>query len=443
MSAAVDALRGYQLRAVEGVRDAFGRVRRVLLALPTGAGKTHTAAELIARAWARGRRVWFIVHRREIALDTWRRLVARAVPCGLMMADEPVTDAPVQVVMVQTLTARGTRVTLGKGDLVVWDECHHCEADTYRAVAEQCPETFHLGLTATPERGDGAGLRDAFDEIVAPITSRELVALGVLAPVDVKGPRRRQSRLSMSAFEAWGRWGRGRPTVAFCESIPASLALVDALTEQGVAAAHLDGSTPTRRREQILEDFDAGRLDVISNVFVLAEGWDCARVEVILLARGCGSAATFVQIIGRGRRLGDNPHKRCTLVDLCGAVWQHGMPDADREMTLDGVRSRPAAEDGDGAIAQCPECGEVYEVAGYARACPNGHERPGRPVREVKRAPVGDIATVVSREELQAEFDRLMRLARERGWSPKAAPTMFWKRFGFWPVRMRESRRAA
>ena len=85
----MSALRVYQLRAVEAVRDAFGRVKRVLLVLPTGAGKTHTAAALIARAHARGRRCLFLVHRREIVMDTARRLTAAGIPCGVVMAGQP------------------------------------------------------------------------------------------------------------------------------------------------------------------------------------------------------------------------------------------------------------------------------------------------------------------------------------------------------------------
>jgi superfamily II DNA or RNA helicase len=434
----VSALRAYQLRAVEAVRDAFGRVKRVLLVLPTGGGKTHTAAALIARAHARGRRCLFLVHRREIVRDTACRLQAAGIPCGVVMAGERATDAPVQVASVQTIAARELAPP---ADLLIWDEAHHVAADTWRTIAAQYPGAYHLGLTATPVRSDGQGLRDAFDELVVGSTVAELVALGVLAPVDVVGPARRQSALSMAPFEAWQQHAGGRPTVAFCATIAESRALVAALTEQGVAAAHVDGDTSRRRRDAILEDFSAGRLDVVSNVAVLTEGWDCARAEVILLARGCDSPGTLLQTIGRGRRFGDDASKRCLLVDLCGAVHQHGMPDAPRDWTLDGLRA-PAKGSAD-AIRQCPECGAVYLVAEHPRACPAGHVPPPQPEREVKPAPVSFITSTVPRAELQAEFDRLSQLARERRWKPNAVPVLFKQRFGFWPARMRETRRVA
>lgn len=434
----MSALRAYQLRAVEAVRDAFGRVKRVLLVLPTGAGKTHTAAALIARAHARGRRCLFLVHRREIVRDTACRLQAAGIPCGVVMAGERATDAPVQVASVQTIAARELHPP---ADLLIWDEAHHVAADTWRTIAAQYPGAYHLGLTATPVRSDGQGLRDAFDELVVGSTIAELVGLGVLAPVDVVGPARRQSQLSMAPFEAWQQHAGGRPTVAFCATIAESRDLVAALTEQGVAAAHVDGDTSRRRRDAILEDFAAGRLDVVSNVAVLTEGWDCARAEVILLARGCDSPGTLLQTIGRGRRFGDDASKRCLLVDLCGAVHQHGMPDAPRDWTLDGLRA-PAKGSAD-AIRQCPECGAVYLVAEHPRACPAGHVPPPQPEREVKPAPVSFITSTVPRAELQAEFDRLSQLARERRWKPNAVPVLFKQRFGFWPARMRETRRVA
>ena len=100
-------LRDYQVRAIDLVRGEYRRGRRaVLLVLPTGAGKTATASQLIAWAVARGRRCLFLVHRREIVLDTHRRLVAAGVACGVVMSGEPTLDAPVQVCSVQTLTAR-------------------------------------------------------------------------------------------------------------------------------------------------------------------------------------------------------------------------------------------------------------------------------------------------------------------------------------------------
>jgi superfamily II DNA or RNA helicase len=103
-------LRDYQVDAVARVRAEYASGRRsVLLVLPTGAGKTATASELIRRAVERGRRVIFAVHRREIVLDTHRRLVAAGVRCGLVMAGVAPTGAAVQVwPSARSIRPRGT-----------------------------------------------------------------------------------------------------------------------------------------------------------------------------------------------------------------------------------------------------------------------------------------------------------------------------------------------
>jgi superfamily II DNA or RNA helicase len=440
-------LRPVQIRALDHIRDAFGRTRRVLLVAPTGFGKTAVASELMVRAHRKGRRCLFLVHRREIVKDTARRLRERGIPAGVVMVGEPRVEAAVQVASVQTIAARELTVP---ADFVIEDEAHHLAADLWRNIAAQYPDAHHLGLTATPERSDRQGLRDAYGELVEGATIAELVALKLLAPIDVVGPGKRQSALFMAPLEALQRFagppsGSGfqiRPTVAFLDSVTASRALVEACTEQGIAAAHIDGNTPPRRRDAILEDFEAGRIDVLSNVFVLTEGWDCARAEVCLLARGCEGVGPFLQMVGRVRRVGDDPTKRALLIDLCGAVWQHRMPDADREWTLDGLK-HPAANDDDLVIRQCAECGAVYEASKYPRACPNGHVRPPPPRKEIAPASVSLIRATVSRAEMQAEFDRLSQLAREREWKPKAVPVLFKQRFGFWPSGMRETRRSA
>jgi superfamily II DNA or RNA helicase len=160
----VITLRPYQLDAIARVRTAMRGTRRVLLVAPTGFGKTAVASELIRSAVERGRKVLFLVHRREIVHDTARRLRAAEVHCAICMAGVASHgEVPVTVASVQTIIAREARPP---ADLVIWDEAHHTVADSYREIASAYPDAYHLGLTATPERSDRQGLRDAFDAIV-------------------------------------------------------------------------------------------------------------------------------------------------------------------------------------------------------------------------------------------------------------------------------------
>ena len=421
-------LRDYQVRAIDLVRGEYRRGRRaVLLVLPTGAGKTATASQLIAWAVARGRRCLFLVHRREIVLDTHRRLVAAGVPCGVVMAGEKPSDAAVQVCSVQTLVAREQHPA---ADLIVWDEAHHCTAGTYRDIRAQYPSAWHLGLTATPERSDGAPLGDAFEALVAPITVGELVAAGHLAPIEVIAPPTRlQSAIGATPADAWREHGGGRPAVVFTGTIAESRECVAAIGER---AAHIDGSTPRRERDEILRRFERGDLDVVSNCSVLTEGWDSARAEVCVLARGCGSLPVYLQTIGRVRRTGGNAAKRCLLLDLAGAAHEHGMPDEDREWSLtEGQAKRRSDRE---ALSTCLHCGAVSRYASRGARC----RRCGQPWPEAERVEVRrqQLAAVVpssTRREREVELERLRQIARQRAYKPAWVGVKFKEKFGYWP----------
>lgn len=432
-------LRPHQERAINDVRAAFRRVKRVCLVMPTGAGKTATASTLIAWAVGRGRRVLFLVHRREIVADTHRRLVAAGVDCGLVMAGAPASPLlKVQVASVQTIAARGERPA---ADLLVWDECHHVAATTYREIAAKYPNTWHLGLTATPERSDGQGLRDAFDEMVVGATVAELQAavdpstgFPYLAGLDVIAPPGRQESgaLAEEPVAAWRKHGAPRATVAFCRSVAESRALAARFEAEGIAARHVDGEMPVATRVAALDAFARGDVTVLTNVFVLTEGWDCPRAKVVLLARGCGSAATFLQMVGRGLRAFNG--ERCTLIDLGGVVHEHGMPDEERDYTLDGIRRRPKKKRP--WLRQCSSCGFVVLGVKSGRRCSRCDAAwPQQAPSEVSKVGVVRVTKLQlpSRAELRATYEELLREADERGYRPGWAGYKFKDKFGFWP----------
>lgn len=421
-------LRDYQLRAIDLVRGAYRRGRRsVLLVLPTGAGKTATASQLIAWAVARGRRCLFLVHRREIVLDTYRRLASAGVPCGVIMGDEPVTDAPVQVCSVQTLVARSHHPS---ADLLVWDEAHHCAAETYQGIRSQYPAAWHLGLTATPERSDGAPLGDAFEELIAPVSVAQLVEAGHLAPIDVVAPPQRlQSAIGASPADAWREVSGGRPTVVFTATIIESREAVAAIGER---AAHIDGSTPKALRDEILRRFEHGELDVLSNCSVLTEGWDSARAEVCILARGCGSLSVYLQTIGRVRRTGGRTDKRCLLVDLGGAVHEHGLPDEDREWSLTTGQAKKKSERE--ALSTCLHCGAVTPYAGRGEVCRRCLVPWPDPERmEVRPQPLATVVASSTHRERAVALAALQAIARERGYKPGWVGVRFKEKYGYWP----------
>ena len=158
-------LRHYQHQAVSNLRIAFrSGARAPLLVLPTGGGKTIILAAITHQALTRGARVLILVHRRELIHQTSAKLTALQVPHGIIAAGVDRADAPIQIASVQTLIRRLD--TAAQPDLIIIDEAHHATAGQWDRILQHWPTAYRLGVTATPCRLDGRGLRSAFDHLV-------------------------------------------------------------------------------------------------------------------------------------------------------------------------------------------------------------------------------------------------------------------------------------
>ncbi len=173
------ALRRYQEIGVGEIRGAFARgIRRVLFVLPTGGGKTIVFCYIATEAARRGKRILILVHRQELVDQASRALKAMGVDHGVIAAGYRRTEAPaVQVASVMTMVRQ-----LGEDsfDLLVIDEAHHAIAGSWSRTVDGFPDAFVLGVTATPERLDGRGLRDRFDEMIVGPSVHDLISGGHL-----------------------------------------------------------------------------------------------------------------------------------------------------------------------------------------------------------------------------------------------------------------------
>jgi superfamily II DNA or RNA helicase len=168
---------------------------------------------------------------------------------------------------------------------------------------------------------------------------------------------------------------------------------------------------------------------VLSNVYVLTEGWDAPRAKVCLLARGCGAEGTYLQMVGRVlRRHGDD---RALVVDLAGVVREHGMPDEDRDFTLDGIHRK--GKDDREWLCQCRTCGAVVRGVARGPACRCGAPWPPPSATAIEERPVVAVAAVATRRERATVLDALTETARARGYKPGWVGVRFKEQFGFWP----------
>lgn len=422
-------LRDYQGDLVQRVGRALRRVRRVLVVLPPGGGKTVIAA-FIARAFAdRGQQTYFNCHRSELLKQTSGTFRACDLAHGFIAAGYPMlTSAQVQVCSVDTLKNRLAK--LREPRVVIWDECHHIGAAGWAAIMAAWPNAYHIGLTGTPWRLDGTGLGAYFDEMVLGPTPAELIEMGNLAPYrifapnspDMKGARRqmgdfakadaaermRVPKITGDIIEHWRKHADGLLTVGYAVNVAHSQYLAQAFNAAGIPAAHLDGGTPADERARSIQAYADRRLRVLWNVGLFGEGFDLSAwagrpvtIDAGILANPTQSLSKYLQESMRPMR--PAPGKTAIILDHAGNLMRHGFPDDEREWNMDG--SGTSGGKGGGADGPLPPV--------VCQGCFNGVRRPvpdkcphcGRPLRvEAKPIEVGDAPLEEVTEDRKADI---------------------------------------
>ena len=412
---AAQPLRPYQATARDSVAEALTAASSVVLQLPTGAGKTQTATSLIPDTGV----VWFLCHRREIMRQASAALTAAGIEHAIAGSGRrPKPEVRVQVCSIGAMARRLAQYPAPAQ--IIMDECHHVAARTWSSIIEAFPNAKVIGLTATPQRMDGQGLNDWFDDIVVGPSISSLIADGHLSPYRLFAPSQpdldavpirrgdyasepadevmRDPRIVGDAVATYQRLTPGKRALAFTTSIATSKALVAAFLAAGVPAAHVDGSTPVKLRDAAVADLVAGRTLVLANFGVFTEGFDVPAIDAVILLRPTRSLALYLQMCGRALRTA--PGKSVAFImDHAGLVFEHGFPDAAIEWSLAGRgkrRGEPTKRKP--VLMSCPECGRAHKPA---VACPScGHVYPAE---VVKQAMDGELEEQTERELAAAE----------------------------------------
>lgn len=346
-------LRPYQDELIVGARQHFraGR-KRVLLQLSTGGGKTAICARMLHNAASRGKRVWFLCHRRELVSQISRAMTLEGVQHGLVTADAKMNlAAPAQVCSIPTLAKRLER--LPPPDLIAWDECHHIAAGSWKAIMEHYGEAYHIGLSATPVRLDGAGLANYFDAMVCGPSVKWLIQQGFLSKYKLYAPEtidrdslrkrageyvtadaeRATQAIVGNAVSHYRKHIDGARAILFAVSVQKSQELARLFVEAGIPALHIDGKTDDDLRDAMMADFAAGKVKVICNVNLFSEGFDCPALDAVIDIAPTMSMAMYRQRVGRMLR--PFPGKEFGVyLDCVGNRGIHGRPDDDIEWEL-------------------------------------------------------------------------------------------------------------
>lgn len=384
-------LRDYQRTNVTEIRTAFRQHRRVLYVLPTGGGKTVVFAYITSRAAAKDKRVIVLAHRQEIADQISVALTAMSVAHGRIQPGHAMTGDLVQVGMVQTVARR--LETIPQPALLVIDEAHHAVASTWARIAVAWRKAKILGVTATPERLDGVGLRDAFDAMVIGPDVRELIDAGYLAPfrylapgtaIDLSRVRTTagdfnsadleraldQDGITGDVVQHYLKHLAGRTAIAFCVTVSHAEHVAVRFRDAGISAASIDGTMSADQRHDLVNRLRTGDTRVLTSCEIISEGFDAPAVGGAILLRPTQSFALYRQQVGRCLRPKADG-SAAIIVDHVGNVFRHGLPDAPHEWSLDSKR-RTQAERQQAAVGcrRCRACGEVFATGAGRDMCP-------------------------------------------------------------------------
>lgn len=321
-------LRPYQQEAREAVeRDWAGEFPRTLLVLPTGCGKTIVFCKIVEDMARQGARCLILAHRGELLDQAADKLLqATGLGCAVEKAEETCLGSWYRVAVgsVQSLMRekRLERFPRDYFDVIVVDEAHHVLSDGYQRVLSHFDCAHVLGVTATPDRGDMRSLGQYFQHLAYEYTLPRAIKDGYLCPIqavtiplklDLTGVGVQAGDFKSADIDTaldpylhqiaqeMRSYCEDRRTVVFLPLVRTSQKFRDILNAQGFRAAEVNGGSQDRAR--VLEDFQAGRYNVLCNSMLLTEGWDCPSVDCVVVLRPTKVRSLYSQMVGRGTRL--------------------------------------------------------------------------------------------------------------------------------------------
>lgn len=335
-------LRDYQQKAREAVQIEWIKgIKRTLLVLPTGCGKTIVFSKIIEDRVKEGERVLVLAHRGELLEQAADKLEkSTGLKCATEKAEQTSIGSWFRVVVgsVQTLQREKRLNQFDKDffDTIVIDEAHHCISDGYQKVLSHFDEANVLGVTATPDRGDMRNLGTYFESLAYEYTLPKAIKEGYLSPIkaltipltldlssvgqqagDFKSSDLGSSLdpyLESIAEEMW-KVAKDRKIVVFLPLVKTSQKFTEILNQKGFRAAEVNGES--KDRAEILEDFENDKYNVLCNSMLLTEGWDCPSVDCVVVLRPTKVRSLYSQMVGRGTRL----HPGKTELLLLDFLW--------------------------------------------------------------------------------------------------------------------------
>lgn len=388
-------LRPYQLALKNKAREAFKNNKRVILLAPCGSGKTVIASSIMQDAIKKGNKVWFIVHRSELMKQANDTLERYGIP-----------KKNLEVYMVQSLAHKLDKIK-EEPNLIIVDECQHSSSSTYRKIINQYPNAYILGLSATPTRLTGKPLGDIYETIISEVTAKQLIEMKYLADYSYYAPELNidfnnikikagdydtedvnrvmsKAKIYGDIIKTYKKLANNKKTILYCASIEYSKKMEKLFSENGYKIKHFDGTTPEKERQQIVEDFRNNKIQMLTNVDLIGEGFDVPDCECVLLLRPTQSLNLFIQ--SSTRCLRKNGDKKAIIIDYVNNIQKHGLPTMDRQWSLDKKVKEYDNENDDGTlrIRVCKECFSTFEGGDVCPYCGAEYELTAIEIENIK-----------------------------------------------------------
>ena len=372
----------YQKDMVMRIEKAFRLYRSVMAQMPTGTGKTVVLASVVESFLGEHplKSVWIVAHRRELVSQIQEtiervfsnRLAEKEDGSSDNLIEKPLDSSLftlrsslIKAMSIQWLARHYDEIGEEPGMIVI-DEAHHALAKTYKEMWDRFPKAKFLGLTATPCRLNGKGFTDLFDVLVQSWSVPEFISKGRLATYDFvsiksNGVTQRlidslqkrgadgdyqnkemdmllNKRPSIERlYRSFEEYGKDRKGIVYAINISHAKKIVELYQEHGIKAVAIDSKTPAAERQADIETFKKGDIQVLVNVDIFSEGFDCPDVEFVQLARPTLSLAKYLQMVGRGLRVAKGK-KCCVIIDNVGLYRVFGLPSQiwDWKATFEG-----------------------------------------------------------------------------------------------------------
>jgi superfamily II DNA or RNA helicase len=427
-------LRPYQNNLIEKTKQAIlDGYKAPCIVSPAGSGKTVVLAKIIKGASFKKNHTLFLVHRKEIIDQVRETLIDMGVDMNY-----------VELGMVQTIVRRLDNTK--QPAMIVVDESHHIVSNSYKKIVKHFNDALVISFTATPIRLGGSGLGDVNDILIEEVSVKWLIENEYLAPYKYYAPKLIDTEIlklnNMKEFSStsidkainenkiygdvikhYKQLASGEQAIVYCHSVEASQQVAAEFKASGIDARHIDGKTNKDERDEVITEFRKGNIKIITNVDLIGEGVNMPDCSTVIMLRPTQSLSLFIQQSMRGMRY--RPDKTSIIIDHVDNVRRHGLPDMEREWSLEGKKQTKGKAEV--PIRECTNCFAVYPPD--EKACPECGHVPE--VKEQKGYEVDEAAEVeeVDESELEVTLDfrkpedcksmkELYELAKNRSYKP-------------------------